>query len=61
MNGNFIVTGGQNGRRDSKQIVAEFTETGQVTYLADLQEGRYRHACSKFVDNNGETVSFNQK
>jgi len=36
--------------------VAEFTETGQVTYLADLQEGRYGHACSKFVDANGETA-----
>ena len=38
--------------------MAEFTETGQVTYLADLQEGRYSHACSKFVDDAGETVSF---
>jgi len=36
--------------------VAEFTETGQVTYLPDLQEERYFHACSKFVGNNGETV-----
>ena len=40
--------------------MAEFTETGHVTYLPDLQEERYFHACSKFVDNNGETVSFNQ-
>ena len=39
------------------KTVAEFTETGQVTYLADLQQGRYEHACAKFVDNNGETVS----
>ena len=43
------------------KTVAEFTETGQVTYLADLQEGRDDHACSKFVDDNGETVSFNEK
>ena len=57
MNGNFIITGG----RDSLKTVAQFTEIGQVTYLADLQEGRSSHACSKFVDNNGETVSFNQK
>ena len=57
LNGKFIVTGGS----ILMQTVAEFTETGQVTYLADLQEGRYDHACSKFVDNNGETVSFNQK
>ena len=54
LNGNFIITGGY----DSRQTVAEFTETGQVTYLADLQEGRYWHACSKFVDDSGETVSF---
>ena len=55
MNGNFIVTGGYDS--GVIQTVAEFTETGQVTYLANLQEGRYLHACSKFVDNNGETVS----
>ena len=57
MNGNFIVTGGL----DRKKTVAEFTETGQVTYLPDLQEGRYDHACSKVVAENGGTVSFNQK
>ena len=57
MNGNFIITGG----KGSLKTVAEFTETGQVTYLPDLQEGRYYHACSKFVDNNGKTVSFNEK
>ena len=56
LNGNFIVTGG----RSSRQTVAEFTETGQYTYLADLQEGRSQHACSKFVDNNGQTVSLNK-
>jgi len=50
-NGKFVVTGGV---RESN--VAEFTETGQVTYLADLQTGRYDHACSKFVDDNGETA-----
>ena len=53
LNGNFIVTGGH----PNLKTVAEFTETGQVTYLADLQQGRYEHACAKFVDNNGETVS----
>ena len=52
----FIVTGGVN----SKKTVAEFTKTGQVTYLADLQVGRYWHACSKFEDDTGETVSFNE-
>jgi len=52
LNGNFIVTGGL----DRKKTVAEFTETGQVTPLADLQEGRSHHGCSKFVDNNGQTA-----
>ena len=37
--------------------VAEFTLSGAVTYLADLQTGRYGHACSKFIDSNGEIVS----
>ena len=57
LNGNFVITGGAG----SMKTVAEFTETGEVTYLSDLQEGRFYHACSKFVDDNGETVSFNQR
>ena len=32
----------------------------QAVPYPELQEGRYYHACSHFVDNNGETVSFNQ-
>merc|ERR1712060_673361 len=54
LNGKFIVTGGYDGA--VLQTVAEFTESGQVTYLTNLQTGRQYHACSKFVDNNGETV-----
>ena len=57
LNGNFIVTGGEY----STIAVVLFTETGQGGLHSYLQEGRFRHACSKFVDNNGETVSFNQK
>ena len=57
VNGKFIVTGGY----DRKNTVAEFNETGLVTYLANLQDGRHAHACSKFVDDNGDIVSFNQK
>jgi len=56
LNGKFIVTGGSS----SEKTVAEFTylrpETGQVTYLADLREGRRYHACSKFVDTNGDNA-----
>ena len=56
VNGKFIAIGGHD--TGSRPIVAEFTETGEVTYLPRLQTGRYVHACSQFVDNNGETVSF---
>ena len=60
LNGKFIVTGGyDNG--GGIQTVAEFTVSGQVTYLANLQTGRNMHACSKFVDNKGETVSFDSQ
>ena len=41
---------------DAKRV-AEFTMSGAVTYLADLQTGRNAHACSKFLDSNGEIVS----
>ena len=39
------------------QRVAQYTLTGEVTYLADLQQGRYSHACTSFLDDNGVTVS----
>ena len=48
-----MVTGGEFSRRK----VALYSLTGTLTYLADLQEGRYRHACSSFLDSNGVTVS----
>ena len=53
LNGNFIVTGGW----PNATVVAEFTATGEVTYLASLQTGRLGHACTKFQTDNGETVS----
>ena len=53
VNQRLIVTGGYYSLR----TVAEFTLSGAVTYLPDLQEGRWAHACSKFLDSNGETVS----
>ena len=48
-----MVTGGE----FSRQIVAQYSLTGEVTYLADLQQGRDRHACTSFIDDNGITVS----
>ena len=49
----LVVTGGL----QSKTRVAEFTEAGSVKYMASLKTGRYCHACSKFVDGYGNTVS----
>ena len=53
MDDKFVVTGGQYGRKK----VAEFTEAGAVKYMRNLKTGRYWHACSKFVNVDGDTVS----
>ena len=53
MDDKFVVTGG----RYSKEKVAEFTEAGAVSYLRNLKTERYWHACSKFVNADGDTVS----
>ena len=55
----FVVTGG----KFSNTKVAQYTEAGAVTYLPSLKTGRYAHACSKFVTDDGYTVSgyFNGK
>ena len=49
----YVVTGGYY----SLQRVAQYSLTGEVTYLADLQQGRGVHACTSFIDDNGVTVS----
>ena len=49
----FVVTGGY----ARQTTVAEFTEAGAVTYLPSLKTERYDHACSKFVNEDGDTVS----
>ena len=49
----FVVTGG----RFSKSKVAQYTEAGVVTIMPKLKTGRYLHACSKFVNDDGDTVS----
>ena len=50
----FVVTGGYNGL----DKVAQYSETGFDKYLANLNEGRDRHACTKFVDQSGNTVRY---
>ena len=49
----YVVTGGGY----SQQKAAQYSPSGEVTYLADLQQGRYSHACTSFIDDNGDTVS----
>ena len=49
----YVVTGGGY----SRQKTAQYSPSGEVTYLADLQQGRYDHACTSFIDVNGVTVS----
>ena len=49
----YVVTGGLY----SRQKVAQYTLAGEVTNLTDLQQGRYDHACTSFIDDNGVTVS----
>ena len=49
----YVVTGGL----DRKKKVAQYSLAREVTYLADLQQGRYDHACTSFIDDNGVTVS----
>merc|ERR1712154_542688 len=38
------------------KTVAEYSQTGFVRYLPNMNQGRYHHACSSFVNGNGETV-----
>ena len=53
MDDKFVVTGGEY----SEKKVAEFTEAGAVKYMRNLKTGRSYHACSKFVNDDGDTVS----
>ena len=53
MDDKFVVTGG----KLSAKKVAEFTEAGAVKYMRNLKTGRAWHACSKFVNDDGDTVS----
>ena len=47
-----MVTGGMNGK-----TVAEYSQSGFVKYLTPMNTARMGHACSKFVTENGDTVS----
>ena len=51
---NYVVTGGGNA---AISTVAEYSQSGFVKYLTPMNEPRRGHACSKFVTDNGDTVS----
>ena len=57
----YVVSGGADTsvHRLALQIqtVVQYSIQGKVTYLAKMNTGRYSHACSKYVNDNGETVS----
>ena len=50
-----MVTGGE----FSKETVAQYSETGQVTFLAKLTTGRWAHACGNYVGDEGAQVGVN--
>ena len=54
----YIVTGGMNGTKFAAvDTVAEYSQSGFVKYLTPMNTARRSHACTKFVTDNGETVS----
>ena len=48
----YVVTGGWY----SLKTAARYSPAGEMTFLADLQQGRTYHACTSFLDDNGVTV-----
>jgi len=52
----YVVTGGVHEGVANLQKVAQYTLSGEVTYLADLQQGRRQFACTSFTDDNGVTT-----
>ena len=44
----FILTGGIHGRNSKTSV---FGKAGWIKDLADLNQGRYMHACASYVSN----------
>ena len=57
LDGKFVVTGGFIRRDLASAKVIEYTEAGVATHLPSMKTGRRNHACSKFVKDDGDTVS----
>ena len=58
----YVVTGAGNydykKHRYDKQRVTQYSLTGEVTELPDLNTRRWSHACSQFINAEGVTVSY---
>ena len=64
----FIVTGGMNftnwyhGKNFTKSsgitTVTEYSQSGSFQYLTPMNEERWSNACSTFVTDSGDTVSY---
>ena len=54
----YILTGGYNAEDIPKKNVSQYNESGNVSHLASMNTGRAQHACGKFVNADGETVSY---
>ena len=52
----YIVTGGVDGVVYGVSRVTQYSVTGEATELPDLITGRYTHACSSFINNEGVEV-----
>merc|ERR1711988_132841 len=53
----YVVTGGYDSKGGmSLQRVTQYSLTGEMTELPDLNTGRYQHACSHFVNTEGVTT-----
>ena len=49
----YVITGGA----VSKKKVTRYTRTGDTKTMPELNIGRISHACEKFVNDEGATVS----
>ena len=59
-NAGYFSIGGTKGYRTvgAEKKVTLYKDTGFDRSLSELLVGRYQHACAKFLNGNGEEVSF---
>ena len=55
--GQVTITGGKNGAYPDK-MVAVYSEDGYMENLTELNEGRFKHACTSYLSNNGSKVCY---